>query len=444
MGLKVFEKQRANNAQVTELGRIRLGQKVTKTGRNGEYTAPEKLREFRFTSPHKHLIEALAEKHGGEVVECDPTTALKGQWEVVTDATQLNAIILTSHDASQWMEFYNQKDGCIRRCNQIRMVNPADARTKSKIPSDPDEQEEASAWESPCLCERLRAEAEAGGPAFDESKQGCKAVTRLSVFLPHIPGLGTWRLETKGEYAKSGIPDAIAFIKQFLPPDVAWIPVTITLELRKEKVTQADGKVIDAEFVVPVITTPFSMGDMVSGQLGAKIAEFGRSLGTSPLSSLTPGAPALAPVNPVTPVADVVSEHVGDYQRHQVQSEEVQDAVFVEDPGTSRTPPPDMTPEETAKWSYKMCGIGRDDVSDLTEMLKKTGVEIALNGFIFARAQAGDSNVEEVKAAIKMLNPSAFAEPAAPPTESSELDPFAAKPGDNPFATTQESLGGLG
>jgi hypothetical protein len=420
MALKVFEKQQLNNAHSTELGRIRLGQKVTKTGRNGAYTAPEKLREFRFTSHHKHLIEALAAKHGGEVIECDPTSQLKGQWEVLTDASQLNAIVLTSNDASQWMEFYNQKDGCIRRCNQLRMVNPADINTRSKMPSDPDEQEEMSAWESPCLCERLRAEAAAGGPAFDEQKFGCKAVTRLSVFLPDIPGLGTWRLETKGEYAKSGIPGSINFIKQFLPPDVAWIPVTITLELHKEKVTQADGKVIDAEFVVPVITTPFSMGDMVSGQLGARIAEFGRSLGSSPLSSLGTSAPALtqsASAYGEDMPAEVVEAHV-------VDDEPAAAEVVSEEP---------MTPVK----AYGILGVTESNVGDLKAALKQTGVDVNFGDFAKVRAESGDKSPEEFMQAIKLLNPGAFEVVAV------AAEPVAEEP--DPFATPaeQESLGGL-
>ena len=66
--------------QQTEVGRIRLGVKVTaKSGK----LRPAKLDTLRFTSPRRELIEKIAELYGGA---CEPWQPPRGnrQWQVIT------------------------------------------------------------------------------------------------------------------------------------------------------------------------------------------------------------------------------------------------------------------------------------------------------------------------------------------------------------------------
>lgn len=426
-----------------ELGRIRLGQKVTKVARSGnEYTAPEKLKVFRFTSPFKHMIEALAKMYGGTVEPCDPTSQLAGQWEVVTESSTI-ACVLTldwkntdkddpAPEVSQWMEFYNQRDGCIRRCNQVRMVNPASPTCSHSFPSNPNKGEAMRPDESECLCARLRAEAEAGGAPFDEKKQGCKAISRLSVSLLGVPGFGTWRIDTKGAFAKNELPNMVKDIKGTLineQSEFPWVPVTITADFRKDKIVDEHGKSQDVEFVVPVINVPFGRIDAMLGQVKNRILEFAQSLAlpSSNMAVLTSGmsiVPALTQSN------DMTDEIVEQVEAHVVDDEPAAAQVVTEEA---------MTPVK----AYAILGVTADNVGDLKAALKQTGVDVGFGDFAKVQAESGIKGPDEFLEVIKRLNPSAFeatpVEPVAapnPPPGDPDHDPFAVK-------VEQEGLGGL-
>src|SRR4051812_35230845 len=71
--------------RIREVGRIRMGVQVPT--RTPGKRAPKKIDRFRFTSPDRSVIEAVAGVYGGVVHEWDNNGA--GQWEVITDATEL-------------------------------------------------------------------------------------------------------------------------------------------------------------------------------------------------------------------------------------------------------------------------------------------------------------------------------------------------------------------
>ena len=99
----------------TEVGRIRLGQKVKAS--NGK-ERPARLETFRFTSPSKPLIDAIAKLYGGQVQEWTPPRGA-AEWEVVTDAASVPVVVPPQDiGSSQFYESWSA-GGCQRRCDEI-------------------------------------------------------------------------------------------------------------------------------------------------------------------------------------------------------------------------------------------------------------------------------------------------------------------------------------
>jgi hypothetical protein len=205
-----------------ELGRIRLGSKsVSKNGK--QY--PVKLEHWRLTSASKAYLEAAAALYGG-TVQAWADAPDEGYFEVFTESTELRILIPTSlRTVSQSYELW-QGGTCERRCDGTY--------------------EQYSG--GPCLC--------------DPGARECEPMTRVSVMLPDIPGLGVWRLDTGGWHAATSIPATIELLKQLSAQP--WIPAILRLEQRSKKVRE-DGKVVTHRFAVPVLDLPgLTVGKVVA------------------------------------------------------------------------------------------------------------------------------------------------------------------------------------
>jgi hypothetical protein len=188
-----------------EAGRIRLGMKVP----SGRGSRPTKLDRFRFTSPRKNLIEKIAELYGGTVQEWQPPRGA-GQWEVVTNATEVPVVVPPQDPAeSQWFELWSA-GGCQRRCDG--------------------QQEKLS--KSPCMCDP------------DPALRDCKMHTRLRVMLEDVPGMGAWRVDTGSYYAATELPG----IAQLLAQAQGAIPGRLILD---QRTVVRNGKTMN--FAVPVL-----------------------------------------------------------------------------------------------------------------------------------------------------------------------------------------------
>lgn len=201
--------------RMAEQGRIRLGQKVTGTSRQGKaYTRPAKLDRFRFTSPNADLIAAIARQYGGQAKPWD--NGGKPEHEVVTDATSVPVIVVKG-GLSQWMETWSG-GGCIHRCDGERNV----------------------LTDAPCdLNERVQIGRDTVNP-----HAAAKPTTRLSVMLTDIESLGVWRMETHGWNAAAEIP-AMAELAMHVGD---LVPATLHLVERR---AIRDGET--SRFVVPVL-----------------------------------------------------------------------------------------------------------------------------------------------------------------------------------------------
>lgn len=191
--------------RIRECGRIRIGQK----GPKGQ---PQKLTTFRFTSFDRRAVEAAAKLWGGEVKPCEDKD-LKGQFEVITNASEI-PIFASPMEPSQYMELWSG-GGCTRRC---------DGNTELLSGK-------------PCMCD----------PDNDKPEMCCKPTTRLPVILPDLPGLGVWRLESKGWNAATELLQSFNLLRSLngykdMPEGLLAI---------EERTSRSNGQT--KRFMVPVI-----------------------------------------------------------------------------------------------------------------------------------------------------------------------------------------------
>lgn len=195
--------------RLTELGRIRLGEK----GSKGE---PRRLSKIRLTSASRSHLEAAAKVYGGQVRGWagSPTG---DQFELYTDATQVDILIPpTAASYSQYYELWSG-GGCQRRC---------------------DGQTELLSGE-PCKC--------------DPDERACQVTTRVSVMLPKVPGLGVWRLESHGWNAAAKLPGQLEMLA--LSGRGSFVPAVLRIVQKKEVKGGQTRRWTEPEIDVPEGTT---------------------------------------------------------------------------------------------------------------------------------------------------------------------------------------------
>lgn len=262
------------DSRAPEAGRIRLGVKTGKAMRS--------LDTFRFTSPFKDCITALADLYGGEVKPwTDPKASPSSQWEVITNASEVE-VFLPPNPVSTWYEMYSGA-GLLRRCDGLACQVPQQTGPQQWEPV-----------ETPCICTA-------------KGNMECSPHTRLKVLLPNVPFRGIWRLETKGWNALKELPGMADLIRQL---NESGSMVRVALGIEKRTQMRPSGK---RNFVTPTLTmldTPFEI-----------------MTGKANINALAP-APAPAPALPAAPTAltpDVIDAEIVDDDPREV---ELRDQVF--------------------------------------------------------------------------------------------------------------------
>lgn len=200
-GLREFQQR------MTEVGRIRTG------FYNGRY--PEKLDRFRFTSPDEALIRAVAAQFGGEVSQYNPQRTERTDWQVFSESSNIN-VYVPQQRIDPWLEAW-RPGTCIRRCDGV----------KEQIKQEP------------CQC----------AAGLVAAKDICKPTVRVQLMLAEVPGMGTWRLESHGEYAAGELST--------LAPFIAKIPMPIPARLRLREETRRPWNAEKQKFETTTFYVPF-------------------------------------------------------------------------------------------------------------------------------------------------------------------------------------------
>lgn len=289
--------------RLSEVGRIRIGQKVPTSGGSSR---PAKLETFRLTSPDRARIDAATTLYGGTVA---PWEAPAGkQWEVITDATTLPVIVPpTAMAFSQHYEVWSA-GGCAVRCD--------------------------GQWDTisdkPCHC--------------DPDERACKPHTRLSVMLSEVPGLGVWRLDTGGFHAAAELQGAVQIVELAARQGTGLLPASLRLEQRTVKRPGPDGKPQTRRFAVPVLDIEVTPAQLLAGTGAPQLAS---GAGGGDVVAL----PAPEPPRLLTPVPDSVPERPVGSIRDQIEAvaeiERVRRGSVPVTP-TGLDPRPAAAPVETA------------------------------------------------------------------------------------------------
>lgn len=210
--------------RMPEQGRIRLGEK---TG-----SAMRSLDTFRFTSPDRDALVALARQYGGTVQPwADPKAGVRNQWELRSTAATI-AIALPPGSLSVWMELWSDA-GLQRRCDGVGCEETLQSGFRRSVP---------------CLCEKA-------------GKLACAATTRMAVILPGLPFGGVWRMETKSWNAMHELRGMEQILSALQQNSGRLLAATLTIE-KRSKVVKGQRKV----FVVPKLAIRSSIEELMSGQ----------------------------------------------------------------------------------------------------------------------------------------------------------------------------------
>jgi hypothetical protein len=215
--------------RLAEAGRIRIGEQIEiKSGKSAGKKRPARLGAFRLTSSNERSLQSLAKTYGGEVKPW-ADAPVGTQWELFTDADELNVLVPpSSMSFSQWYELWSG-GGCQRRCDGQRN----------------------SILESECIC--------------DPEDRECKPHTRLSVMLAELPTSGMWRLDTQGYYAASELSGAFELAQMVSTATGASI-LRGHLRLEQREVKRPDQP--SNKFVVPVLQFDLQINEAIQAPAG--------------------------------------------------------------------------------------------------------------------------------------------------------------------------------
>ena len=255
--------------KLAELGRLRIGDQEP-TGKGGK--RPHKLDKFRLTSGNKPLLHCAAQLYGGEVRPWDDAPN-GNQWELYTDANSLDVLIPTASAVSVQYETWS-RSGCMLRCT-------GDFVTHSTQPEQVGGE---------CLCPQDEQQ------RTDQAKDGkaCARILRLNVLLPDLPGMGCWRLETKGFYATAELLGTLEMLQE---TGLGHTVIEAVLRLEQRSVKR-EGKTL--RFNTPVLWPKYTPRQLLAGSH------------TALLAAPQPNATPLAVGEPHKTLADHIADVSGD------------------------------------------------------------------------------------------------------------------------------------
>jgi hypothetical protein len=229
--------------KITELGRLRIGERVPNA--SGKGTHPSKIDCFRLTSSNKPLLHCAAQRYGGEVRPWVGDGVADGQFELYTTVNAIDVLVPTASAISVSYERW-RAGGCTLRCTgNVVTHSPLDE----------------SAVGGACLCPDDDHERD----VLAKKGNACARILRLNVLLPDLPGMGCWRLETKGYYATA---ELLASLDMLRMAEHQIIEAVLRLEWRQVKRLGKDpetGKERGTlQFAVPVLWPKYTPRQMLA------------------------------------------------------------------------------------------------------------------------------------------------------------------------------------
>lgn len=213
--------------KVNEIGRIRLGEK-TQSG------APKSLSTFRLTSYDRGVLDAAQAIYGG-TVRAWTDAPDPGMFQLITTVAAIDILIPRSlQNVTQSYELWTG-GACQRRCDGRLCALP--------------EQDVVA-----CMC---------AADGLTGADRECEVITRLSVIMPRLPGLGVWRLDTGGWHAATTIPSTLELLMALDPRQM--VPAVLRAVQRSSKGVE-NGRTVTHRFIVPVLDAPgITIGQLVEG-----------------------------------------------------------------------------------------------------------------------------------------------------------------------------------
>ena len=254
--------------QAVVLGAIRIGTQVR--GNNGKMR-PEKLSTFRLTSPDAAKIEAAAALYGGEVRPWKPSENAGQQWEVITTVDRMAVRVPPGEPVEQDYTLYGGRP-VVRQ----RLCDGFTERMRGGTCQCP-----------PDLMDRKRLAAEG---------QACKPTTHLSLILADLPGLGVWRLTSRGDAAADELAATAELLRRSEVVGVM-LPATLVLEQR-----QSTGSGEVHKFAVPRL----DVGETLAALEAGTYQRAGIAAGREQVA--LPPSPPVEPVEPLPPPVGAVAD----------------------------------------------------------------------------------------------------------------------------------------
>lgn len=248
--------------QLRKIGEIHIGElvKLDGTDRNGKQkTRPGKLKQFRFTSRSRSLLEKVGALYGGEPKPWTPANDGPSGFELYSNADEV-PVLIRRNAVEQWFELYEGRR-CVRKCDG----------TKEKLRG------------RPCMCDPDGALG-----WFDDRE--CDPYTRLRVMLRDLAAIGEWQLTSKGRNAAVEIPP----LARIVAAADGYVSARLSMEPRE--VFPLTGP--SYKFMVPILHVDVTPLELLSG--GGSVAARGggqpaigpggrKALEAAPMARVDPG-----------------------------------------------------------------------------------------------------------------------------------------------------------
>jgi Recombination directionality factor-like len=345
-------------------GRIRLGYAIDtgKTGKGGQkITRPARSDKFRFTSPSRPLIEAVAAYHGGEPRPWEDGG--RREWEVFTEAEELFVSVPPGVEAITTNYELWRGGGCERRCDS-QHEQKTGGPCLCPHAANPDDAEEVN------RVARLRHEMSKRNPP-----EACGLKTRVNLVLPDLPDIGVWRLDTGSFYAAGELLGHAELMELCVARNV-FLPARLWIDHRTEVVRGQTRR-----YPVPALELAVTFRQVVTGELEAggwaaqlpPPAQPRAAITAAATTPALPSAPAPAPAPVSAAVKEPPAGPDGD--------DEVVEAEIVDD-----EPPQDAAPAGTGGEQPSTEPMTAQQIADAAATMATTPEQVA---HLIKDAQAG-------------------------------------------------------